>query len=104
LYNRARVFILTSRHESYGFVLAEAAYMRNYIISTNVGISEELLAYVPGFISDEHEYGPFVGELQRIIDLPEDELNTLVPNISKVELTWEWIIKNNIGINKLIKG
>jgi len=104
LYNRARVFILTSRHESYGFVLAEAAYMRNYLISTNVGISEELLAFVPGFISDEHEYGPFVGELQRIIDLPEDELNNLVPNISKVELTWEWIIKNNIGINKLIKG
>lgn len=36
-YKRAKVFILTSRHESFGNVLSEAAAMGCYIVSTDVG-------------------------------------------------------------------
>ena len=43
-YNRAKVFVLTSRWESYGLVLNEAYRFNNYIISTYVGAAEEILS------------------------------------------------------------
>lgn len=42
-YQRSRCFVLTSRFESWGIVLTEAAYYKNYIISTDVGCIRELL-------------------------------------------------------------
>lgn len=102
LYNRARIFLLTSRNESFAFVLAEAAYMYNYIISTNVGIAEELIDYAGGYIVPEQKKEWFIEELQRIISLSNQELNALVPENNREELTWEWIIKNNEGIQKLL--
>lgn len=100
-YNKSRIFILTSRHESFGFVLAEAAYMNNYIISTNTGIAEELLEITNGFVTDIHKKEPFISELKKIIGMSDDEINKLVPDTDKKEITWEWILKNNEGIKKL---
>lgn len=102
IYNRSRVFILTSRHESYAFVLAEAVYMNNYIISTNVGIASELLECTSGFVTDSQCKQPFVKELQRIINLSEHELNQLTKDGEKKEITWEWILNNNKGIQSLL--
>jgi len=102
IYNKARVFILTSRHESYAFVLAEAVYMNNYIISTNVGIASELLEYTSGFVTDSHCKSPFVKELQRIINLSDGDLNELTKDGEKKEITWEWILNNNMGIQSLL--
>ena len=42
-YNRSKVFVLTSRCESYGLVLNEAKRFRNFIVSTNVGAFEDLV-------------------------------------------------------------
>lgn len=42
-YNRAKVFILTSRFEGYPLVLTEAKRFRNYIVSTELDASEDLL-------------------------------------------------------------
>ncbi|MBI5482370.1 MAG: glycosyltransferase [Deltaproteobacteria bacterium] len=42
IYRRARVFCLTSRWESFGIVLAEAAYNGCYLVSTDVGAAPEL--------------------------------------------------------------
>ena len=101
-YNRSRVFLLTSRYESYAFVLAEAVFMRNYIISTNVGIATELLEYSPGYIVPSQDKSLFVNELKRIMSLSDDELNSLVPEKEIKEITWEHIIKNNEVIQKLL--
>lgn len=68
-YNRARVFVFTSRWESYGLVLNEAKRFRNYIISTDVGAANDLL--------ENGRYGNLVGQddaealalqLQKIVD------------------------------------
>lgn len=42
-YNKSKVFVLTSRCESYGLVLNEAKRFRNFIVSTNVGAFEDLV-------------------------------------------------------------
>lgn len=41
-YNRAKVFILTSRWESYGLVLVEALRFGNFIITTDVGAARDI--------------------------------------------------------------
>lgn len=102
LYNKARIFVLTSRHESYGFVLAEAAYMNDYIISTDVGCARDAIETVGGKIVDSENAADFVTELARVIDLSDDELNCLVSNSDKSELTWDAVLSENPGIHKLI--
>ena len=44
LYGRARAFVLTSRWESYGIVLAEAACFGCHIISTDVGAARDIIS------------------------------------------------------------
>lgn len=51
-YNKAKVFVCTSRWESYGIVLSEAKRFRNYLISTRVGGAEDLIK--------EGKYGSFI--------------------------------------------
>lgn len=51
-YNRAKVFVCTSRWESYGIVLNEAKRFRNFIVSTSVGGAEDLI--------ENGRYGYFV--------------------------------------------
>ncbi|MBE6515619.1 MAG: glycosyltransferase family 4 protein [Methanocorpusculum parvum] len=100
-YDMSRVFIFTSVYESYAFALLEAAYMKNYILSTPVGIAPELLEFAPGKLIDNDD--AFVSELQKIIDFSDTELNDLIPDSDDLEcLTWEFILKNNSGIQKLI--
>ncbi len=101
LYNRARVFLFTSRHESYAFALAEAAYMHNYIISTNVGIAEELKEISPCFLSNENDKELLIQELQMVILMSDEELNHLMPDSNLQEITWEAVLKENEGMKKL---
>jgi glycosyltransferase involved in cell wall biosynthesis len=42
LYQRARIFCLTSRWESFGLVLGEAAWAGCYLVSTDIGAAPEL--------------------------------------------------------------
>lgn len=68
-YNKAKVFVCTSRWESSGIVLNEAKRFRNYIVSTRVGEAEDLI--------EQEVYGTFINQesaselsrvLTRIID------------------------------------
>lgn len=102
LYNRARIFCLTSRHESFGFVLSEAAYMNNYIITTDVGVAKEIVPVFGGDIIYSGSVDDFVSAINKIISLPDDKLNKIVPEVSKDRLTWKYILENNQGIQKLI--
>jgi len=42
IYKKTKAFILNSEFESFGFVLIEAALFKNVLISTDVGVAEEL--------------------------------------------------------------
>lgn len=42
-YNKAKVFVSTSRWESYGLVLNEAKRFRNYLVCTRTGAAEDLI-------------------------------------------------------------
>ena len=103
-YDRSRVLVLTSRHESFAFVLVEGVYMKNYVVSTNVGWAEDMQDYVDSVIippDDEHIVDKFVSELQRIVDSSDVELNALVPERDIEEITWEYILSHNEGISLL---
>lgn len=96
LYDRARVFVLTSRHEGFAFALVEAAYMKNYIVSTDVGGAEDVLDYTGGYIVPEQKKEWFVEELQRVISLSDEFLSILVPDDDRIHLTWPEILSSQI--------
>ena len=57
-YNKAKIFVPTSRRESYGLVLNEAKRFRNYIISTRTGAAEDLI--------EQEKYGYFIEQEDNI--------------------------------------
>lgn len=66
-YNRAKVFCLTSRWESFGIVLVEALYWNNYILTTPIAPAQEITngETVGKVVADESE---LCQALQKIID------------------------------------
>lgn len=80
-YNRAKVFCLTSRWESFGIVLVEALYFGNYIFSTDIASIREITdnERVGRIVADDKE---LTKELQNIID-ESSNLENLYPAILK---------------------
>lgn len=77
LYARAKVFILTSRYESFAISLIEAAYFGDYIISTDVGIASTIKNNFWGFVAngnpmeqknDGQTVTQMSNEVQKLID------------------------------------
>lgn len=77
LYARAKVFILTSRFESFAISLIEAAYFGDYIISTDVGIASTIKNNFWGFVAngnpmeqknDGQTVTQMSNEVQKLID------------------------------------
>lgn len=93
-YNRAKVFILPSRYESFAIVLTEAFIFRNYIVATDVGVAGEIIniGYGELFPQDNSLY--LHKTLQRLIN--EEKLETLYNNIDweSADISWETLIKN----------
>jgi len=96
-YNRSKCFILTSNYESFGLVLAEAAYFGNYIITTKVGAAEE--------ITHNGEFGSLLNvgdtfqlacEMKKVIDgaLDLERISKQVHEYIKIKYTWGSIAKN----------
>jgi glycosyltransferase involved in cell wall biosynthesis len=66
LYERASIFCLTSRWESFGIVLAEALHFDDYLISTKVGAANDLiLEGVNGSLVDSEDSAAFAAALKR---------------------------------------
>jgi len=80
--------------------------MKNYILSTDVGGAEDVIAYTKGYLvkpDDVNCAEKLALELQRIINLSNDELNALTPENNREEMTWDAIMEHNRGILKLIQ-
>ncbi|WP_288171610.1 glycosyltransferase [uncultured Alistipes sp.] len=89
-YNSAKVFVLTSRWESYGLVLIEARRFGCYLVSTDVGAARDLIGNneCGEYIKQEDAVG-LQQALQRIIDL-QTPINTTIG--MPVELSWEHVL------------
>ena len=106
-YDKARVFVLTSRHEGFAFALVEAAYMKNYIVSTDVGGAEDVLDYTGGVLFEpegEVVSDRFVSEIQRVVEMSDFELDGLVVDDERGEMTWEYILSINEAMSLLINS
>jgi glycosyltransferase involved in cell wall biosynthesis len=67
-YNRAKVFILSSRFESYCLALNEAKRFGNYIISTHVGASDDIIQEKYGEYVEQDDDVAMATKIQNVID------------------------------------
>ncbi|WP_304314264.1 glycosyltransferase family 4 protein [Phocaeicola plebeius] len=90
-YNRAKVFVLTSKRESYGLVLNEAKRFKNYILTPNVGAASDILEnnHYGNLISNK-ESGDLSNRLNNII-LGKTNIN-VYSNFDPFGLSWENMI------------
>lgn len=96
-YNRAKVFLLTSRWESFGIVLSEALRFGEYIITTDVGAAKDITDNGNiGVITEIENTIPFRNEILKVID---DEINLKEKyqkslKSSEKQFLWNEIVKN----------
>lgn len=74
-YSQSKIFCFTSRKESFGIVLVEAAYFGNYLISTDVGGAKDVLKVT--------NYGELIEKDK--VDLLAARLEDLIKNWQKYE-------------------
>lgn len=91
-YNKAKVFVLTSRWESYGLVLNEAKRFNNFIISTNVGIANEIISNDTGCLIDNESSISLKNKLLEIFN-DEIKIDVFSQPIEIEELFWCNLIK-----------
>ncbi|MCR5002769.1 MAG: glycosyltransferase [Bacteroidales bacterium] len=75
-YNKAKVFVLTSRFESYGLVLSEAARFGDYIITTDVGAARDILSCTKGEIVESEDAPALSTALKLIVSREKDISDT----------------------------
>lgn len=90
-YDRSKVFVLTSRWESYGLVLNEAKRFGCYLVSTDVGAARDLIGGRYGEYVPQEDAAALAEVLQRIID---GERNTDVyRGWDASEIYWESVLR-----------
>lgn len=90
-YNRAKVFVLTSRFEGYPIVFSEAKRFRNYILSTDLPASVDLVeGNVYGEIIPQDDASSLALRLQCIIDGGKDI--DVYHGYNMAELSWEKVL------------
>lgn len=90
-YDRSKVFVLTSRRESYGLVLNEAKRFGCYLVSTDVGAARDLIGGRYGEYIPQEDVAALAEVLQRIID---GERNTDVyRGWDASEIYWESVLR-----------
>ena len=97
-FNRAKVFVLTSRYEGFALVYTEAKRFKNYIISTKVGAATDVI--------QDNRYGDYIEQddiyslAQKLNDIIEGKTNIDVyGGFDTNQLSWEERVK--IIIKKL---
>jgi GalNAc-alpha-(1->4)-GalNAc-alpha-(1->3)-diNAcBac-PP-undecaprenol alpha-1,4-N-acetyl-D-galactosaminyltransferase len=92
-YNKAKVFVMTSRWEGYAIVFSEAYRFNNYIISTIVGGAEEV-------ITRNNDFGKLIeqendDELKSILENIINDKNYFIkyPNKDQSDHSWQRCLK-----------
>jgi len=88
LLNKSKVFVLTSRFESYGLVLIEAQRFGNYLISTPVGAAQDVINNTYGQIVPNGDSNQLAATLQDIID-NNARIDDAYSNFDYTQLSWE---------------
>ena len=86
-YNRAKLFCLTSRFESFGIVLAEALYFGNYILSTGV----ESIQY----ITDNERLGKVVNTAEELATA----INNIIAGKNDISTYFDAIVAHSAQFN-----
>ena len=100
-YNRAKVFVLTSRSESFGIVLMEAFRFRDYILSTKVGFAKEAISYGYGDFLAQEDANALAVKLQAIIDEKVQLKESAMPSSTLFEkFSWEYQVSQNLKFDR----
>lgn len=75
IYNKAKIFSLSSEFESFGFAFIEAAAFGNVIVSTDVGIAKELIQGKNGMVCSEDQLHAQLIKFMKDKDLKEKSYN-----------------------------
>jgi len=71
VYCNSDLFLWSSRYDSFAYALVEAAYFKLPIISTPVGIAEELIGKEGGFIVTHEDYKEMSERIIEIVENPK---------------------------------
>lgn len=109
LYARAKIFILTSRVESFCISLMEAAYFGDYIISTDVGIASTIKNSFCGFVANEDPMeqendGQIVTQMSNEVQKLIDNSAYCIVDKSEQDKICNEFSMTNIVKNEIFKG
>ncbi|MBK1811039.1 glycosyltransferase family 4 protein [Clostridium sp. YIM B02505] len=95
IYGKSKIFSLTSHFESFGIVLIEAAALGNIIISTSVGIANELVSDNGGSLIMDSNVDDLTNKLYHYISSKDIErLSTNNVNLIRENYDWDKIVMN----------
>ena len=79
--------------------------MKNYVVSTDVGGAEDVLDYTVGVLFEPEGDGvsrEFAEEIQRIFSMSDAELDGLVEEDEREEMTWGGLLGENPGVARIL--
>lgn len=98
-YDRARVFVLTSRSESYANVFLEAANFRNHIVSTPVSGAADVITELDGYgeLVAQEDVTYLTQTLEKV--MADGYLESQYPRVrwDRVDVSWERGIRDAMG-------
>lgn len=93
-YRKAKIFCLTSKFESVGIVLIEAGAMGDVIISTNVGIADEIVNGNNGILIDVGDVSALTNGINKLIASKNlCEASYITEKFCRKNYNWDDIVK-----------
>lgn len=93
-YRKAKIFCLTSKFESVGIVLIEAGAMGDVIISTNVGIADEIINNNNGIVINVGDVSALTSAIDKLITIENLDLQASVTEkFCRENYDWNIIVK-----------